>query len=552
MFGGAVSSSMSRFTNVFSSKSAYEEQQDPFAVDEPWGPLPDRERKARQGRSEASPTVTPSMAAQAASVKAQLESELRRERDPAVSAQSDAVIARKLQEAEIQDGTEDPELAAAIRESLKDQAARPAQAQSGSQQRERSEKRRSRRREEGGSFNAGFDFPADWASTPGGASTRGSPGQRSAEPLDPWPPATKQPSPKLSPANAWPPQLQAQQSLAQDSPSTAKLQVPEKKERKPKPAPPPIVATPYEEKHPRSTGRTRAATDSVASANSRHEPCPGQFDEAILAALAALPRNSLVDVLRRLREKRPEEVGLALGLVPSPSNSQQAEASGQNSLELIEKQSPENTVPVSPGDRSTPHMQASPANQVWQLPPSSPAVQTAMPGTQGAVTLPMGTRSPERPWGSMAGDVATSPAQPAALPATTSAPDVMQAAQPSSAIGWPSPTPSPALQGSPPPLPPPASPPPEVSANGWGQSPMPSPQAQTSPANVAEAVAAAADAARLPSPTHAQGPSTGWPQADMSPAPAWPGMPAASQSQPFDAWPTHPVSSSAWPVPGQA
>eukprot|EP00434_Breviolum_minutum_P022576 symbB.v1.2.019921.t1/scaffold1652.1/size121070/1 len=40
---------------------------------------------------------------------------------------------------------------------------------------------------------------------------------------------------------------------------------------------------------------------------------PGQFDEAILAALGALPRQSLVDILRRLAEQRPEEVATAFG-----------------------------------------------------------------------------------------------------------------------------------------------------------------------------------------------------------------------------------------------
>eukprot|EP00404_Azadinium_spinosum_P031267 CAMPEP_0180571536 /NCGR_PEP_ID=MMETSP1037_2-20121125/8771_1 /TAXON_ID=632150 /ORGANISM="Azadinium spinosum, Strain 3D9" /LENGTH=773 /DNA_ID=CAMNT_0022588859 /DNA_START=70 /DNA_END=2389 /DNA_ORIENTATION=+ len=44
----------------------------------------------------------------------------------------------------------------------------------------------------------------------------------------------------------------------------------------------------------------------------RAEPCPGQFDEAILAALSALPRHSLVDIVRRLAQRRPAEVELAL------------------------------------------------------------------------------------------------------------------------------------------------------------------------------------------------------------------------------------------------
>jgi len=50
-----------------------------------------------------------------------------------------------------------------------------------------------------------------------------------------------------------------------------------------------------------------------SAAATRLNPSPGQFDEAILAALAALPQGSLVDVLRRLSQRRPAEVSMAFG-----------------------------------------------------------------------------------------------------------------------------------------------------------------------------------------------------------------------------------------------
>lgn len=54
------------------------------------------------------------------------------------------------------------------------------------------------------------------------------------------------------------------------------------------------------------------------------EPAPGRFDEAILAALAALPQDSLVDVLRRLAQKRPSAVAQALGTQPAISRASSA------------------------------------------------------------------------------------------------------------------------------------------------------------------------------------------------------------------------------------
>jgi len=124
---------------------------------------------------------------------------------------------------------------------------------------ERVEKKRSRRRESGGAAaGLSFDFPQEWL-TP-----QSSPAQRSAERReDPWPPVT---STSPSPSHAWP--------------------------------------VPRAE--PRSREKERHAGRPESSG-------PGQFDEAILAALGALPRQSLVDILRRLAEQRPEEVATAFG-----------------------------------------------------------------------------------------------------------------------------------------------------------------------------------------------------------------------------------------------
>lgn len=129
---------------------------------------------------------------------------------------------------------------------------------------ERSEKRRSRRRDSGGG-HAAFDFPQDWLSP------------KSAE-RDVWPPVGTSTSRSPQPTNAWPAAVEV---LAHDE----RLQ-----ERK-------------------SGRRGNSGRHEAGHAGS------GQFDEAILAALTALPRNSLIDVLRRLGDQRPEEVCAALGNV---------------------------------------------------------------------------------------------------------------------------------------------------------------------------------------------------------------------------------------------
>mmetsp|Transcript_21924 Transcript_21924/g.51251 ORF Transcript_21924/g.51251 Transcript_21924/m.51251 type:complete len:437 (-) Transcript_21924:115-1425(-) len=63
----------------------------------------------------------------------------------------------------------------------------------------------------------------------------------------------------------------------------------------------------------KSAGSPSEDAEKVAAASGVPSATPGAFDEAILAALAALPQNSLVDVLRRLAVQRPNEVALALG-----------------------------------------------------------------------------------------------------------------------------------------------------------------------------------------------------------------------------------------------
>lgn len=141
------------------------------------------------------------------------------------------------------------------------------------------EKSCSRRKESGSNPAAAFDFPQDWL-TP-----QTSPAQRSAERAEridaPWPVTSTSRSP--SQARAWPVTEPRSQEMPTLEPCTTKE---------------------------RNVGRQ----ESLASA-------AGQFDEAILAALSALPRHSLVDVLRRLADRRPEEVAAALHLKdPSPAS----------------------------------------------------------------------------------------------------------------------------------------------------------------------------------------------------------------------------------------
>ncbi|CAE6945411.1 unnamed protein product [Symbiodinium natans] len=137
------------------------------------------------------------------------------------------------------------------------------------QSQDRAEKKRNRRRDDVG---AAFDFPQDWL-TP-----TASPAQRPAEPADVWASVGTSTSPQ------WP--------AAQPK----ELKLPTPKDRS-------------------GPGRTRASTDVPTTRRQAAPaaPAPVQFDEAILAALAALPSQSLVDVLQRLSEKRPEEVALAMG-----------------------------------------------------------------------------------------------------------------------------------------------------------------------------------------------------------------------------------------------
>jgi len=66
---------------------------------------------------------------------------------------------------------------------------------------------------------------------------------------------------------------------------------------------------------PKSTSSTTLPFPDEADVERAAAPhAPGQFDEAILAALAALPQHSLVGVLRRLHQKRPNEVAQAFSL----------------------------------------------------------------------------------------------------------------------------------------------------------------------------------------------------------------------------------------------
>mmetsp|Transcript_49092 Transcript_49092/g.116930 ORF Transcript_49092/g.116930 Transcript_49092/m.116930 type:complete len:360 (-) Transcript_49092:356-1435(-) len=218
----SVSSSMSRVSTLFARNDMYKEQSDLFNDDDhqSW---PEPHDRRLSGEKAVGPWSRTEAEHQAASVKAMLQSELRRE--------------KPLGEAE------SPQLPP---------------------ERSERERRRHRRRDEGGAV---FDFPQDWL-----APTK-SPVQRSAERADVWPPVT--PSTQAAspiPTHAWP-------MLEKTEKPQAKAKSPQMKER----------------------------------SRSGPERCPGAFDEAILEALAALPRDSLVDVLRQLRDRRPEEASIAFG-----------------------------------------------------------------------------------------------------------------------------------------------------------------------------------------------------------------------------------------------
>lgn len=96
---------------------------------------------------------------------------------------------------------------------------------------------------------------------------------------------------------------------------------------------------------------------------------PGQFDEAILAALAALPQQSLVDVLRRLSKRRPSEVALAFQPIPQDPNPSDAFGA------------------VSPSANSnTPSI--SPTSAVGVGPPSRPSSAVGVPNVATQVVPP--------------------------------------------------------------------------------------------------------------------------------------------------------------------
>eukprot|EP00930_Biecheleria_cincta_P031865 TRINITY_DN22100_c0_g1_i1.p1 TRINITY_DN22100_c0_g1~~TRINITY_DN22100_c0_g1_i1.p1 ORF type:complete len:542 (-),score=97.49 TRINITY_DN22100_c0_g1_i1:61-1644(-) len=526
----AFSSSMSRMTSMFGGTSKYQEQ----LVDdgaEDWGSS--APRVSNKPRSdESNPASTP---------WGRVEADTRTQG----LMPSDAALARRMQEDEMQD----PELQAAIRESLRETSAKAA----GSQQRERSEKRRSRKRAdgEGGSFGNGFDFPQDWVSPPTqAASTRGSPAPRYAEPSDVWPPVSslsQTTSPAISAAAAWPSpqaspthmqQPQASPSHKQQVQASAKP-----KERSVKPAPPAIVTSmPVPESgflQVLQTDAPRTKTPTRAP-QQQEPPAAGQFDEAILAALAALPQNSLVDVLRRLQKQRPEEVAMALG-VSVPKGFPQTPTAA-DVVEPPEKDHGEHrassdlTSPAAATNAGGGCAVATPIGaaavvveaalgqvvQAWPQPAiSAPA--------ENAASLPLLAKT-DSPWPAQSpgGSPAASPPQPVAVPMPSSASDPNQA-RVAASQPWPGPAQEAAGSAqAPPPLPAPATPP----VDAW-------------PGDVASAVAAAADAAQVPSSPMAKSTPTsapGWPSTD-----AWLAM---SSTQFSGAWPPS-QTSSGWPA-GQA
>lgn len=102
----------------------------------------------------------------------------------------------------------------------------------------------------------------------------------------------------------------------QDSPSGAAdapllAEVPQKPISVPTSPCPPVIAAPSPE-------RERSVSEATSETQS------GMFDDAILAALAALPQQALVGVLQRLAQRRPAEVALAFGRGIGPTTSASA------------------------------------------------------------------------------------------------------------------------------------------------------------------------------------------------------------------------------------
>lgn len=115
------------------------------------------------------------------------------------------------------------------------------------------------------------------------------------------------------------------------------------------------------------------------------ETAPGMFDDAILAALAALPQQALVGVLRRLAQRRPAEVALALRTSTSAHDSETVSA---------------------PAPLPAPVLTAVPL----PVPEPSPT-----PPAQASVTSPVPTPAPEP---AQAPVPAHAPAEPESVPAT--------------------------------------------------------------------------------------------------------------------------------------
>jgi len=222
----------------------------------------------------------------------------------------------------------------------------------GAQRRERSEKRRQKRRSRNSSCDGAesasdnpFNFPAS-----GTDSARDLHGFPTATP---WPAQQRQPllaapnspvppagsvapaTPSAAAASAWP--------AAHSSPSlpaaAAAPWLPSQGSPQPQiasPMPAPASAVAVAAPAPQATSPEQPPAETIRGANSaakgveegnlptdsnaidmkamKVDHAPGMFDEAILAALAALPQHSLVDILRRLQHCRAADVALAVGL----------------------------------------------------------------------------------------------------------------------------------------------------------------------------------------------------------------------------------------------
>lgn len=295
----------------------------------------------------------------------------------------------------------------------------------------------------------------------------------------------------------------------------------------------------------------KTASEASASQSqlydSKQSTAPGQFDEAILAALSALPRHSLIDILRRLQGNRPEEVRVALGVYADPSPLSTA-ASGTTGL--ADKGQEVSVVAVPPPSNDT--SPSARRRAVEAAPPQASPPQAAATFANAPAAAPVvAPGAAQVNWGAPIPAQATSPVHRSPMPAAATvvspspAPAVTAVVAPCGATSPPRAAPT-YQQAQPP-----------TSPAGQGQDGFAAPATSqhaavslgvTSPAPVAATVAAVsaispgpAAAAPRTSPTietAAPAPAAAWPAMGDWPAPT-----TSGQSLPT------PTSASLWPAP---